>query len=152
MWSYPLRLLIEMSMDLFILSFMDIYFNKLENWGYIVSFCFSIFSLAILISLLIGIRCKLRKMDIDNPIVVSRFGTLYQGLIRKNSSLTITEWFILRRMLLAALAFFGRGKLWLSFQFLFNASFLTMSILWWRIYILRRAHYMELINEGFILI
>ena len=112
MWGYPLRLLIEMSMDLSILSMMDIYFRNTENWGYKISFSISIISLAALISLLLGIRCKLRKMDIDDSAVVSRVGTLYEGLIRKESSLAVTEWFICRRILYAASAFYGKDQLW----------------------------------------
>ena len=82
MWNYSLRLLLEFTLDLSILSMMDIYCNKLANWGYKVSFSISICSLVAIVSLMLSIRCWLRKIDINKPAVVSAVGTLYEGLIR----------------------------------------------------------------------
>ena len=114
-WNSIIRLLLELSLELSIICLMDIAIHNFSNWGYTVSFTLSVLSIFGLVGFAFWIRFYLKKKDLKSKILQDRVGSAYDSLKPNASSLIITEWFIYRRLIYAAAAFFGQGQLWLQF-------------------------------------
>ena len=81
LWNYSLRLIFEGTLDIAILAMIDTFVCNWDSWGYRLSFCTSIIFLCALVGQALWIGCYLRRLNLDDPLVISRFGTLYEGLI-----------------------------------------------------------------------
>lgn len=106
-WGFVIRIVLEVSLELAIISLMDIAVRNWTNWGYITSYALSILSLIILIVFALWIRFYLRKRELKDPAYMKKMGSAYEGLIPRPESLNITEWFIYRRVFYGGAAFFG---------------------------------------------
>ena len=108
-----LRSLYETSLDISILAMIETYVLNFDTWGYKISFGLTITNMVLLFSLALFIRIYLRRIDIKDQNISRRIGAIYDGLILKKSSLIQPEWFIYRRIIFAAAAFYGMGNFWL---------------------------------------
>lgn len=119
-WNFIIRMFLELCLELSIIALMDLaVHNWSASWGYILSSTIAGVMLLTLILLILFVRCWVRPnyAKIKEPANQRRFGTLYSQLNLKSKSeaLSFTEWFIARRILYSAAAFFALSQTWLQF-------------------------------------
>ena len=155
-WNFVIRLLLELSLELFIISIMDVSMGNFSTYGYGISFFFALFSLMAVLGIGLISRLYLRKNydKLKEQSWIDRVGSIYQGLNLKSkvNSLFHVEWFLLRRFIYAATAFYAIGNYWVQFQILFNCSLFTIWVIgsmrpFDSLYTMR----VELVNECFLL-
>ena len=108
-WGFVIRMMLEISLELSIISLMDIALKNWSNWGYVTSYCLSVIAMLSILSFALWIHFYLRKRELKDVAYRKKMGAAYDGLKAKPSSLGFTEWFIYRRIIYAAAAFFGYG-------------------------------------------
>ena len=104
-WGFVIRMLLEVSLEFSIISMMDIAVRNWSSWGYVTSYCVSVAAMFSLLFIAIWFRVYLRRQDLE--VIRAKMGAAYEGLLAKSASLAVSEWFIYRRMIYAAAAFFG---------------------------------------------
>ena len=83
-------------------------------------------SLALLALMLLWIRLWLTRQDLTDGQLLKRVGTMIDGYKQEKDSLVRQEWFIIRRVMFAAAAFFALDHIWLSFSVIFLCTLLTI--------------------------
>ena len=71
----------------------------------------------------------LAKNDLTDERLISRFGSLWDGLQPHSRSLRIQEWFLTRRVIIAATALYALGHLWFAIVVLFIVSLFTLALI-----------------------
>mmetsp|Transcript_44741 Transcript_44741/g.59407 ORF Transcript_44741/g.59407 Transcript_44741/m.59407 type:complete len:151 (-) Transcript_44741:1131-1583(-) len=127
-WNFYLRALLEAALEVSVLSMMDTYVQNFSSWGYVNSFAFSVIALGCLAAMILWMRLWLRNQELSDKRLETRVGSLYEGLKAEPESITLTEWFMLRRVIFAAAAFYGLGQLWISFTVVFQSSIITIAL------------------------
>ena len=131
------------------IAMMEIVLVHIKNWGYTISYGISFACLTILVAIMLWMRFWLRKQDLNEESIETRFGGVYEGLNPQKESLLYQEWFIFRRLMFAATAFYFMGKIFLSFMVLFYSSLLTFAVILQRLHDSKLGRVMELNNEAF---
>ena len=109
-WNFYTRAVLEGCLDISLLAAMDLEHNDRDlGWGQTVSFALSVTLLTVIAFLLIWIKCFLRRYDLKEDSTLHRFGGLYESLIPKKSSIILLEWFIARRLIFVATAYYAMG-------------------------------------------
>ena len=91
-----------------LLAVMDIEHNDRDlGWGHTVSFALSVTFLTVIAFFLTWINCFLKRQDLEDQSTEQRFGGLYDSLIPKKSSIVLLEWFVARRLLFVATAYYA---------------------------------------------
>ena len=151
-WNFYLRTMYEGCIDIALISMMEVSLAETGSWGKIFSYSISVICLLVLLAIMLWIWCWLRKQDLKDDKIEEKYGTVYEGLKPTKESLIFQQWFILRRLLFAATAFYAMGHLFVSFQVLLNSSLLTVGILMRKVQIEKLGYVTELINEVFMLL
>lgn len=109
------------------IAMMENYQHRIDSWGYIVSFSTSIFTQTLVLSFLLWLRFWLRRQNLTNEVTVSRFGGIYEGFKPSKEALVVQEWFVIRRIIFAATAFYLMDHSGLAQAILYLSSLATFA-------------------------
>lgn len=116
-WNAILRMILELSLELFIISIMDVSRANFDTYGYIISFSLALLSLSAIVGVLILSRAYLSQNYelLKEKAWRETFDSIYMNLNLKSKvhALFFTEWFLIRRFIYAATAFYGIGNYWI---------------------------------------
>ena len=99
----------EGCLEISFVAMMDTFIADFSSWGYVISYIFSVLLLLILVVSIFWMRYWLRKKDHNDQKLIQKYGSLYEGFKPSKESVIMQEWFVLRRVIFAAAAFYAMG-------------------------------------------